>query len=584
MARKQEISGNVTFTLHAHLPYVVNHGVWPHGQDWLHEAAAETYLPLLEVFAELERQNCALKCNLNLSPILLEQLAHSEFKSGFRNYLGEKVAAAEKDQQQFAAKGQGHFASLAQFWLEFYSARLRQFEALNGNIIAGFKHFNDSGAIEIITCGATHGYFALLGTDASIRAQVRTGARTHERYFGRRPRGIWVPECAYRPAGVWRFPVPVEGQPRPFYRCGVEELLAESGIEFFFVDTHLVDKSVRFTPYDLLAGDVPIAAETAGKNGGASPYLSYYADTPHPDRVQVAFFTRDARTGLQVWSGLHGYPGDPAYLEFHKKHWPGGHRYWQVTQSQGDLGSKTAYFPEIARQQTRVHAAHFAQMSRQVLEYDAPHGGVTPVLCAPFDAELFGHWWFEGPQWLKNVALAMQAPDSGVELISCSEYLEREPVPGFVPLPEGSWGRNGTDEVWLNRDTEWTWRHIYPAELAVQQIAESRRWERDETGRRLGAQLCRELMLLESSDWQFLITTEHARDYAEKRFHEHLEDFRALLNAWRHYEATGSLDDNGRQRLEQLERMNSIFPDVTPDDYLPQGRLQPQSSLAEIGV
>src|SRR5438045_3068972 len=133
---EKKLAGYVTFVLHAHLPYVVNHGTWPHGQDWLHEAAAETYLPLLRVFRELEEQRAPLKCNLNLSPILLEQMAHPEFKSGFRKYLGEKIAAAEKDQAQFSRKSEDHMAALAGFWRGFYQDRLTEFEKLDGDLIS----------------------------------------------------------------------------------------------------------------------------------------------------------------------------------------------------------------------------------------------------------------------------------------------------------------------------------------------------------------------------------------------------------------------------------------------------------------
>jgi 1,4-alpha-glucan branching enzyme len=563
------IAGYVNFVLHAHLPYVVNHGTWPHGLDWLNEAAAETYLPLLRVFKDLEAANAPLKANLNLSPVLLEQLAHPTFKEGFGKYLDQKIAAATKDEALFVGRGHAHFIHLAQFWRGFYQQARQDFQALNGDLIGGFKHFYDTGQIEIITCGATHGYFALLGTDASIRAQVRVGVQTHERFFGRKPKGIWLPECAYRPAGAWSYPVPVDGLRSAFPREGVEQILAEEGIEFFFVDTHLVETNVKFTPYDLLAGDVPIATEIEESDGGASPYISYYADTPERDRDRVAFFTRDARTGIQVWSGIRGYPGDPVYLEFHKKHWPGGHRYWQVTQSQLDLGGKTPYFPELARSQTGVHAQHFTKMARNVLEYDAPHNeGLVPILSAPFDAELFGHWWFEGPEWLKNVALAMHAPDSGVELVTCSEYLQKQKPGGFVPLPEGSWGRNGTHEVWLNPENSWTWTHIYPAELAMQEIVNGGRWRENPTARRLASQLCRELLLLESSDWQFLITTEHARDYAEKRFNEHLEDFRSLLDGWRKFEATGEVPEPAQAKLAELEKIDSLFPEVSPEAYV----------------
>src|SRR4029077_5568308 len=144
----------------------------------------------------------------------------------------------------------------------FYERALEHFESLGRDIVGGFRHFYETGAIEIITCGATHGYFALLGTDASIRAQVRLGVATHKRFFGRAPRGIWLPECAYRPAGLWQYPVSVNGTGRQaFSRLGIEQILAENGIEYFFVDTHMVEENAVFTPYELLAGDVPIALE-----------------------------------------------------------------------------------------------------------------------------------------------------------------------------------------------------------------------------------------------------------------------------------------------------------------------------------
>lgn len=229
--------GYVTFTLHSHLPYVVHHGTWPHGLDWLHEAAAETYLPLLRVMGELEKRGLALKANVNLSPILLEQLNHPTFKEEFAGYVQQKIEAARQDQRDFTMRGETHFAGVAEFWIRFYERAQQDFEALNRDIIAGFRHFYEAGGIEIITCGATHGYFALLGTDASIRAQVRMGVDTHKRFFGRAPRGIWLPECAYRPAGEWHYPVSLNGLgSSPMMRAGVEQILGENGLEYFFVD------------------------------------------------------------------------------------------------------------------------------------------------------------------------------------------------------------------------------------------------------------------------------------------------------------------------------------------------------------
>src|SRR6478672_6554667 len=301
---KNKSLGYVTFALHSHLPYVVNHGTWPHGMEWLHEAAAETYLPLLRVFDELEQEGLAIRANVNLSPVLLEQLAHPVFKDEFPKYLLRKIKAAHKDGEEFSLQGERHMVEVSQYWVRFYEQALRQFDALGSNIIRGFQRFYDSGAIEIITCGATHGYFPLLGTDASIRAQVKTGVDTHERFFGRKPRGIWLPECGYRPAGSWQFPVALDGFSlpygrQPFYREGVEEILAENGLQFFYVDTHLVDSSTRFTPYQLLAGGVPIAMESVEEPPQKNFYRPYFADGPDRD-AQAAFFTRDPRTSAQV--------------------------------------------------------------------------------------------------------------------------------------------------------------------------------------------------------------------------------------------------------------------------------------------
>jgi 1,4-alpha-glucan branching enzyme len=535
--------------------------------EWLHEAAAETYLPLLRVFGELEQQGLALQADVNLSPILLEQLSHPEFKDEFPKYLMRKIKAAHKDADDFTIEKDPHMVEVSRFWLHFYEQALRQFDQLGSNIIRGFQRFYDSGAIEIITCGATHGYFPLLGTDASIRAQVKTGVETHERFFGRKPRGIWLPECGYRPAGTWHFPVPPDGSsrpPKPFYREGVEQILAEHGIQFFYVDTHLVDSSTRFTPYQLLAGGVPIAMEEVEDPPAKNFYRPYFADGPDRD-AQVAFFTRDPRTSAQVWSGDQGYPGDGNYLEFHKKRWPGGNRYWRITGRKIDLGLKQPYDPAVALERTREHAKHFVRITHETLERYGNNGAAASILTAPFDAELFGHWWFEGPEWLKNVALEFAKPESRVKLISCTDYLDQFPPNAYVALPEGSWGAESNNSVWLNEDTAWTWKHIYAAETAVQQMANGDLWRGNDTATRLVKQICRELLLLESSDWQFLITTKAARDYAEKRFNTHLEQFRALLDTWRRFEATHQISLQKLQELEEIELRDSVFPDIDPE-------------------
>lgn len=578
-------AGYLTFTLHAHLPYVVNHGTWPHGMEWLHEAAAETYLPLLRVLNNLERDGIRFQCNLNLSPILLEQLSHPVFIAEFPKYLTRKIVAAREDEAFFMQSGEAHLAETARFWHRFFSQALEDFRALDGNIIAGFRHHNETGLIDIITCGATHGYMPLLGTDESVRAQIRTAVDTHIRHIGRHPRGIWAPECGYRPAGFWNYPVRfADGTAAPgFDRIGVEQALSESDIEFFFVDTHLVEEGHRVpSPYELLRGEVPTDEQTVAMTHGGhrSLYQPYYVDGPYDKRYATSIFPRDPRTGIQVWSGDSGYPGDGVYLDFHKKRWPGGHRYWRVTGAKVDMGDKQPYYPQEAAERVKSHASHFVHLVYEALK-SGFNDSIPPVLCAPFDAELFGHWWFEGPLWLEAIARVLHNYDTGIELISCSEYLDQYPRAGFIALPEGSWGAGGHNEVWMNPDTSWTYTHIYPAELFTREVATAGKWRESALGKRIAQQLCRELLLLESSDWQFLITTGAARDYAEARFTTHNDQFNEVKAIWEAFESNGHLTQAENARLAEIERRDNVFPHIDPGMWV-AGARQARDASAQV--
>jgi 1,4-alpha-glucan branching enzyme len=581
------------------LPYVIHHGTWPHGLDWLHEAAAETYLPLLGVLRRLERDGLALNANLSLSPVLLEQLTHPTFKEMFPQYVERKINAAREDENYFRQNGEHRYAETAVFWLRFFERTLADFEELGRDIVKGFRHFYETGSIEILACAATHGYLPLLGTDESVAAQIRAGVAAHERHLGRKPRGMWIPECGYRPAGMWQAPVAVAGESSaepPFPRVGVEEALAEAGIEYFFVDTHLVEESIQFTPYQMAAGDLGLrlhnlpAHELKRKGDLASVYRCYLVQGPAQASDQgaaamahpVAFFPRDPRTGLQVWSGDTGYPADGNYLDFHKKRWPGGHQYWQVTLAQSEMDAKQPYHPEEALARTWIHAEHFVALVRDALQ-DSIHdsrqnslrGGAgdpppqPPVLASLFDAELFGHWWFEGPIWLESVVRLFAREEIPVALIAGGEYLDKFPPRQGLELGEGSWGKNGGNEVWLNDQTSWTWSQIYRAERVMREIAGDPRW-RDEhgenggVGARIAKQLARELLLLESSDWQFLITTAAARDYAEKRFSGHLAEFAELELLWAEFLANGSLSQRGVAILAEMEERDCLFAEIDP--------------------
>ena len=231
--------GSFTFVLHSHIPYVLSHGIWPHGMDWLNEAASETYIPLLEVFNRLVEEGHAPKAVVGISPVLAEQLADEAFKEGLRGYLRNRIDAAKEDGEQFGKWNLPIRKGVAEMWRHHFTDVLHLFEdTYRCDLIAAFKGLQDAGAIEIITCAGTHGYLPLLGEDSAIKAQIRAGVETYEKHFGRQPRGIWLPECAYRPRYQWKYPI--EGFGKERMRKGIEEFLHEDGIEYFIIDSNLL--------------------------------------------------------------------------------------------------------------------------------------------------------------------------------------------------------------------------------------------------------------------------------------------------------------------------------------------------------
>ncbi|HEB84004.1 MAG TPA: DUF1957 domain-containing protein, partial [Bacteroidetes bacterium] len=490
--------GRFTFVLHSHLPYVLSHGRWPHGMEWLHEAAAETYIPLLRVFRKLHGEGVRLAVTLGITPVLAEQLADPTFKEDFPAYLQRKREAAEKDAERFAAEGRENLAAVARFWVDTYRDLERDYEEWNRDLIGQFAELQEAGAIEIITCAATHGYLPLLGTDEAVEAQIRVGVETYRKHFGRDPKGIWLPECAYRPGYHWVSPA--EPEREGFDRKGIEYFLQKYGIRFFIVDTHLLKGGKAIGVYlDRFEGLQQLwdqaSAETRERvreeDIEKTPYRVYWIDKTPGRGDPVGILTRDPTTSLQVWSGEWGYPGDGNYLDFHKKHFPGGHRYWRVTRAQADLGEKEEYVLGKIDGRLEENSDHFVNLLAGVLRENDTIPPAQRLVVSPFDTELFGHWWFEGPGWLERVLRKVHEtpgilPATGGEMI---EHAGQAPV---VALPEGSWGEGGFHYIWYNSETEWTWPIIHKAEREMTRLAREHGDAGGEAGRVL-RQLAREL-------------------------------------------------------------------------------------------
>jgi 1,4-alpha-glucan branching enzyme len=499
--------GRLVFVMHAHLPYVLGQGEWPHGTAWLYEAAVDTYLPLLRGLERLVRSGVRPGFTIEISPVLGDQLDDDRFRHGCARHLDALVAAAERN----AADSDAHVAALAADARRRYGALRDDFAARDGRIVDGFAALDRSGDIELFTCARTHGFLPLLGTQDRVERQVEAGVAWFEQRFGRRPAGMWLPECAYRPAGPWAAP---GGEPAMAHRPGLEEVLEQAGVQWTVVDAHLV------------TGGVPVGNYPPwrpGDAGGRSPHRMHTIGAS-----SVVAFARDPATTLQVWSAEQGYPGNPWYLEFHKRHHDGGLRYWRVTDRALGLGEKSTYDPGAAGAAVGEQARHFADLVAATI-VDSRRAGVDdPVVTAPYDAELFGHWWREGVEWL--VAARMALADRGVPLATAGEAC-RALAATPLSLPAGSWGADGDFRVWDNPSTTPLWRLVdeavrWLAEVEAAPIA-------SEAASVVADQLARTVFLIESSDWLFLTSTGTAEAYAggvARRFHDAA---RRLVGMWR---------------------------------------------------
>jgi len=565
--------GSFCLVLHSHLPWVLNHGVWPHGTSWVNEAAAETYIPLLQELYKLIDDGYHPKMTLGLTPVLCEMLRHPSFIEDFIGYLDEKIAAAEHDQKDFTEnKYTDGRIRLSKWWQEYYERVKDDYtHRFNKDIVGAFKKLQDMDLLDIITCGATHGYIPLLSKDSSIDAQFKTAVDNYKRHFGRAPTGAWLPECAYRPGYRWKNPITGEEFDRP----GIEYFLAKNGLRYFFIDTALLlgGKSqgvyaARFPLLKELWKQFADQYEEIPTSFEKSQYEAYLVSTDPSTPTPVGFFTRDEKTGIVVWSGEHGYPGCGEYLDFHKKHYPGGLRYWKVTEAKLDLGKKMLYWPDDIPGKLDENAGHYVNLIKDILRAYKGDFGKPGLIVAPYDCELLGHWWFEGNWWLARV-LRWVEDDPEIDLTNTRIHLDQNPPNKVVSIIEGSWGQGSSHWVWLNEWTTWTWNLIYEVEEKTEKIMTKYGRTKDENLKKILKQLARESLLLQSSDWQFLITTWSARDYAENRVSLHYENFSRLYEMAEKY-GSGDLVDEGEWHfLGTLEANDGLFPEIDLRPFIP---------------
>ena len=519
-------NGYLALVLHAHLPYV-RHPEYEEflEEDWLHEAITETYLPLLEVLHGLVADDVDFQITMSLTPTLCHMLRDPLLQERYARYLERSIELAQREVAR--TRGHGQLAEIARFYEQRLThARFAYEERWQRDLVGAFAGFQERGCLEIITCAATHGFLPLMENfPQAVRAQILVARDHYRETFGRDPRGIWLPECAYV--------------------SSLDELLREANLRWFVLDAH----GLMF--------------------GSPRPRYAIYAPCFTP--AGPAAFGRDRDSSRQVWSAEEGYPGDPAYRDFYRdigfdlpleqlgRALPTdgtrkftGLKYHRIT---GQTREKELYHRPWAMAAADAHAGNFMSNRRSQIAQLRAHMNVDPIVVSPFDAELFGHWWFEGPEFLNLFIRKSVYDQHDFRLTTPGNYLARHDTHQLVVPSASSWGHKGYWEVWLDDSNSWIYPHLHAAAKRMTEAARQHAAGPAPIVERALRQMARELLLAQASDWAFLMKTGTARNYATKRTKDHVLRFTRLYDQVR-----GERIDEAF--LANCEWRDNIFPNI----------------------
>ena len=535
--------GYLAIVLHAHLPFIRHpeHEYFME-ENWLYEAMIETYLPLLNVYEGLVNDGIDFRITMSLTPPLCNMFLDELLMERFEKHLNKLIELANKEVDRTKHIPAFHDAALM-YQRKLQNCRYLFVDKYHKNLINGFKKFKDIGVLEIITCGATHGFMPLMNIQYNaIKAQVYAARQHYNSCFGDDPKGIWNGECGYYP--------------------GLEDALKSAGLKYFFVDSHGILYADKRPKYGVFA---PIYAP----NG-------------------IAAFGRDVESSKSVWSAEEGYPGDYNYREFYRDlgydldleyikpyiHPDGirlmtGLKYFRIT-GDVDLSEKQPYNPQVALDTAASHAGNFMFNREKQIEHLTAIMDRPPMIISPYDAELFGHWWYEGPDFLNFLFRKIHHDQNTIKPITPKEYLEIHPVNQVTRPSFSSWGHKGYSEVWLEGSNDWIYRHLHKiSEIMVNLANKFKHLNNEGESRglllqRALNQAAREVLLAQSSDWAFIMKTGTTVSYAVKRTREHIN---------RLFTLSGMIENNriDEQVLSEIEAKDNIFPDVDfhfySDDY-----------------
>ncbi len=519
--------GYLSLIFHAHLPFVRHpESDYNMEENWLFEAITETYLPLLVSFNNLTQDRVPFRITMSLTPTLCSMLTDHFLQDRYLKYINRLIELAEKE--IIRTKSQPEFYQNARMYLDkFRACRRIFFQEYDANILSGFIQLQNEGFLEIITCGATHGFFPnMILQEKTVRAQIETAVNSHINFFGSHPKGFWLPECGYYP--------------------GVENHLENAGLRYFFVDSHGL----------LYASPRPLY-------GVFAPVIC--------GETNVAAFGRDIESSKSVWSSKIGYPGDSLYRDFYRDigfdldleyikpyidpigiRVSTGIKYYRITEKESNR--KQPYDHQAALSKAAEHADDFILNRIKQIRYLSTLMDRPPIIVAPYDAELFGHWWHEGPNWLNYLIRRIAFDQEEIVLATPSDYLRNYPKNQIATPSFSSWGNKGYSEVWLDKSNDWVYRHLHRIESYMVKSARKHVDAEGITEKALN-QMARELLLAESSDWAFIMKMGTTVEYAHRRTKEHVSNFLRLFEEVNHNQIDPDF-------LQLLECRNNIFPEI----------------------
>ncbi len=526
--------------LHSHMPYVRKNGVFPVGEDWLYQVMSDTYIPLLDLLFRLHNRGISDCLSLTVTPVLCEQLVDNHIKMKFLEYLDTMKARSLSDREDFIYFGDEIRKQLAErYYLEFDSKK-QFFQLIDTDLIGALRELQRKGVIEIVSSSATHAFLPGFENPEALKSQIKTGIETYRHHFDNNPSGFWLPECAYRK--------------------GVEKILESEGIQYVILDSSSLGSRNSHRAY--LIGDSSVAA-----------------------------IARNELTHQLVWDDIQGYPSCRNYLDSTKYYQSSGLRYWKVTGHEVPIEEKAVYDIEAAARDIEAHAFDFFEQISQELknatrtqesrhqnkeaefqtfttlllpnqngenkhvhsvESEKPVAS-KPLVLAAYDTELFGHGWREGITWIDSLFKFVEK-NPRIQVATPHSYLHNNEPEQKIQPDETTWGTNSDSSTWINESTAWMWEKINSSRQKFNKFLSQKTRRITVLEERLLKQAARELLLLESSDWPYMVAKNRAREYATQRFDTHLKRFNQIMHSLK-----VGVTDETIKTLEKIEKTDKIF-------------------------